>query len=203
VTTNFSGRNLSDREASCNAPTGSRLLKCWSCGLYGHVRRDCLLKPPSRETGKRPAGARPPVGSLNALRKIVATPPCPLLWVGLELKAGKVPALLDTDAQFSCMRSDVLRYLNQRREDFTHLPCSLTCLLGDAKKVQVENAVRLRVRLLEFSWGYVFKVLDEVPFPAILGLDFLRHKLMGWIYVLRPIAFDVIVVLWYSFPTRN
>ena len=107
------------------------------------------------------------------------TPPSPLLWVGLELKTGKVPALLDTGAQFSCIRSDVLRYLHQRGEDSTLLPCSLTCLLADGKKVQVENAVRLRVNLLGFSWDYVFKVLDEGPFPAILGLDFLRHTRMG------------------------
>jgi hypothetical protein len=98
---------------------------------------------------------------------------------GLELKAGKVPALLHTDAQFSCIRSDVLRYLHQRGEDSTLLPYSLTCLLADGKKVQVVNAVTLRVRLLGFSWGYEFKVLDEGPFLAILGLDFLRHTRMG------------------------
>ena len=37
------------------------------------------------------------------------------------------------------------------------------------------NAVRLRVGLLRFTWNYEFKILEESPFPIILGLDFLTH----------------------------
>ena len=100
------------------------------------------------------------------------------------MKAGNVPVLLYTGAQFYFIRSYVLKYLHQRVEDSTLLPCSLTCLLADGKKVQVTNAVRLRVLLLGFLLDYVFKVLDEDPFPAILVLHFLRHTRMGWIYIL-------------------
>jgi len=42
------------------------------------------------------------------------------LWVMLELKAGKVPALLDMSAEFSCVRSDLTDYL--------YLMGSLMCL---------------------------------------------------------------------------
>ena len=139
VTPNFSRSNPRGREPSRNARTGPRSVKCWSCGHFGHVRRDCRQKAP--QPGKWAKARRAPgprAGSLNALRKIAATLPSPLLWVGLEMKAGKVAALLETGAQFSCIRSEVLRYLNQRGEDFTLLPCSLTCLLADGKKLQVE-----------------------------------------------------------------
>jgi len=41
-------------------------------------------------------------------------PPDALLWVLLNFKLGKVPALVDTGAQFSCIRADVIEYLYLR-----------------------------------------------------------------------------------------
>jgi hypothetical protein len=35
--------------------------------------------------------------------------------------------------------------------------------------------VKLRVKLLSFSWEHEFKVLKGGPFPVMLGLDFLRR----------------------------
>jgi len=99
--------------------------------------------------------------------------------VGLKWKAGTFPVSLDRGAHFSCIRSDNLRYLQQRCEDVTLLPSSPTCLLAGRKRVQVEIAVRLRFSLLGFSWDYEFKVLDEGHSPAFLVLDFLRHTRMG------------------------
>ena len=96
----------------------------------------------------------------------------------LKLKVGEVSALVDTGAQFSCIRSDVLEYLYLRGEPCVFFPCSVTCLLADGKKGQVSNAVRLHVGLLSFSWYHEFKVLNEGPFPAILGLDFLQRTQM-------------------------
>jgi len=89
-----------------------------------------------------------------------------------------VPALVDTGAQFSCIRSDVIEYLYMRGESCGFLPCSLTCLLADGRKAQVNNAVKLHVRLLAFSWDHEFKILEEGPFAAILGMDFLTHTQM-------------------------
>ena len=85
---------------------------------------------------------------------------------------------MDTGAQFSCIRSDVIEYLYLRGERCVFSPCSVTCLLADGRKGQVSNAVRLHVGLLSFSWDQEFKILDEGPFPAILGLDFLQHTQM-------------------------
>ena len=56
--------------------------------------------------------------------------------------------------------------------------CTVTCLLTDGKTGQVSNAVRLHVGLLSFSWDHEFKVLNEGPFPAIMGLDFLLRTHM-------------------------
>ena len=48
---------------------------------------------------------------LSGLKKVAAAPMDPLLWVVLEMKTGKVPALVDTGAQFSRIRADVTEFL--------------------------------------------------------------------------------------------
>ena len=92
-------------------------------------------------------------------------------------KLGKVPALVDTGAQFSCIGSDVIEYLYLRGEHWLSL-CSVTCLLADGRKGQVSNAAKFHVGLLSFSWNHEFKILNEDPFPVILGMDFLQRKQM-------------------------
>ena len=94
------------------------------------------------------------------------------LWVNLELKVGKVPALINTGAQFSCIRSDVAEFLNLRGEPCVFTSCSVTCLLADGQRCEVTGSVKLHVKLLSFSWDHELKVLRGGPFPAILGLDF-------------------------------
>ena len=48
---------------------------------------------------------------LSCLKKIVAVPSDAPLWVMLEFPVGKVPALIDTRAQFSCVQSNVAEFL--------------------------------------------------------------------------------------------
>ena len=50
--------------------------------------------------------------------------------------------------------------------------------MADGSKCEVNNAVKLHVKLLNFSWDHEFKVLKEGLFPAILGLDFLNKTKM-------------------------
>jgi hypothetical protein len=88
----------------------------------------------------------------------------------LQLKVGKVPALVDTGALFSCVCSDVVEYLYLTGEPCVFTPCSVMCLLADGWRGKVTNMVKLHVRLLSFSWDHEFKILNEGPFPAILGL---------------------------------
>jgi len=95
------------------------------------------------------------------------------LWVNLELKVGKVTALIDTGAQFSCIRSDVAEFLKLREEPFVVTSCCVTCLLADGQRCEVTEAAKLHVKLLSFSWEHELKVLGGGPFPAILGLDIL------------------------------
>jgi len=90
----------------------------------------------------------------------------------VNLKIGKIVALVDMGAQFSCVRSDVIEYLYLKGERCTLFPCALSCLLADGSKAQVSDAVRLHVRLLCFSWDHNFKVLNGGSFPSILGIDF-------------------------------
>jgi hypothetical protein len=49
--------------------------------------------------------------------------------------------------------------------------------------------VKLRVKLLSFSWEHEFKILKGGPFPVILGLDFLRRTGMSGDVSLREYCF--------------
>lgn len=57
-------------------------------------------------------------------------------------------------------------------------PWSVMCLLADERRGKVTNMVKICVRLLSFSWDHEIKILNEGPFPAILGLQFLQRTQM-------------------------
>jgi hypothetical protein len=111
--------------------------------------------------------------TVGAIRKAVANPPATLFWIELGLRTEKFPALVDTGAQFTCLRSDVVEYLYMRGERCTFSHCVFPCLLADGTKTQVNDAVKLHVRLLSFSWDHEFKILKDGHFTAIVGMDFL------------------------------
>jgi hypothetical protein len=112
------------------------------------------------------------------LRKIAAAPRDSPLWVTLNLKVGQIPALIDTGAQFSCVRTDVAEFLYLTGEPCEFRSSALSCLLADGRRCLITDAVMLHVKLLSFSWDHEFKILKEGPFPAILGLDFLTRTRM-------------------------
>jgi hypothetical protein len=115
---------------------------------------------------------------LNNLRKVTVAPSDPLLWVSLKLKVGTIPALIDTGAQISCVRQDVIEFLYLRGESCDFKLSSKSCLLADGRRCQITDAVRLHLKLLTFSWDHEFQILKEGPFPAILGLNFLARTRM-------------------------
>ena len=96
----------------------------------------------------------------------------------LDFKVGKVPALVDTGAQFSCIRSDLAEFLSSSGESCEFKQCKVSCLLADGTRSEITDAVELHVKLLEFSWTFEFKILKGGPAPMILGLDFLRRTKM-------------------------
>ena len=153
--------------------------KCWNCGCLGHMQHNCRKR--ASQSGKG-ADARwssnPRARALTAFRKVAAIPPSTLSWVMLDPKVGNVPAIVDTGAQFLCVRSDVAEYLYLNGEHCSFMPCSVTCLLTEGKMGEVSNAAKLHISLLSFSWDHEFKVLNDGPFPAILGLDFLQRAQM-------------------------
>ena len=139
------------------------------------------LSPKGRAAGKR-AAARRSVGTLTkfvkSLHKVTAVTTQSPLWVMLDLKVGKVPTLIDTGAQFSCVRSEVVEYLYLIGESCEFLSCSVLCTLADGTLCRVKDAVKLHVKLLKFAWDQQFKILKGCPFPVILGLDILRRTQM-------------------------
>ena len=154
-------------------------LECWNCGSTGHVRRECPRRAALPGNGQAPGGRQAPEAEvLSGLKKVAAAPLDPLLWVALEFRVGRIPALVDTGAQFSCVRADVAEFLYLMNEPCSFTACSVTCALADGQRCHVTNAVKLRAKLLSFSWCHEFKVLNGGPFPAILGIDFLSRTNM-------------------------
>jgi len=96
-------------ETARNVSAHSRPPKSWACGRVRHVQRHCHRKTSQSGNGQGPGGPR--TTAITAFRKVVATPASPLLWVTLSLKERNIPAIVDTGAQFSCVRSDVIEYL--------------------------------------------------------------------------------------------
>ena len=99
---------LPDRPHRYNGDHPPRQLKCWKCGRMGHARNKC----PNRIRVKYGKSQRPPsVRNMASFCKIAALPADAPLWVMVGLKRGKIPALLDTGAQSSCIRSDIAEFL--------------------------------------------------------------------------------------------
>jgi hypothetical protein len=146
------GRHREDRDKS-RAPVRGWL--CWGCGQHGHVR-----------------SWGPWAALLSTFHNVTPVSVDAPLWLKLRLKAGKVPALADTRAQFSCMRSDVAEFLCFTGEPCVFSPCSVCCVLADGTRGEVTNAVRLHVKVLDFAWDHEFKVLNGGPSPLSWALTF-------------------------------
>ena len=121
----------------------------------------------------------------------------------LDLKIGKVPALIDTGAQLSCMRSDVVEFIGSSRELCTFKECLMSCLLADGTRSEITRAVEVRIKLLEYSWKLEFKILKKGPAPVILGLDFLRLTKMTLDVASRKYSFGFAPERWGQFCDWN
>jgi len=136
------------------------------------------LPPEGRAVGKwamARGAVSPQAKFLNSLLEVKAVPSETPLWIQVNLRVGEVPALIDTGAQFSCIRAEVLEFLFSHGEPCKFRRCSVSYTLADGTRCRVRDAVNLHVKLLGFAWDQEFKVLPCGPFPVILGLDFLSR----------------------------
>jgi hypothetical protein len=132
----------------------------------------------NRETGRFPRVNKPRARTLSALLKVESRPRDPSLRVELQLRFGKVPALIDKGAQFSCILQFVAEFVYSMGEPCVFRVCSVLCYLTDGRKCNVTDAVDVHVRLLTFIRSHEFKVFKGSRFPVILGLDFLDRTVM-------------------------
>jgi hypothetical protein len=75
--------------------------------------------------------------------------------------------------------------------------------MADGRPGRITEAVQVRLKLLSFSWRHSFKILEEGPFPAILGLDFLQHSQMNIDIVSRTYHFGFAPDISGSFVARE
>jgi len=87
--------------------------------------------------------------------------PSPLLWVHLKFRDVRVPAIVDTGSQFSCIRVDVIKYVHLTGHPSFVFSCDINYLLVESTKGHVTNAVKLHFGLLSFSWTQEFKILQN------------------------------------------
>ena len=85
---------------------------------------------------------------------------------------------MDTGAQFSCIRKDVVQSLVDLGFNVKRSECRLSCHLANGLSCEIREVVQLHFLLGIFSWTHQFKILQEGSFAIILGLDFLGHSLM-------------------------
>jgi hypothetical protein len=126
---------------------GEGPVRCWDCGQVCRVRSGC----PSRNTSGKRAAPGESNGSrgrlLSSFHKVIAVPADAPFWVMLQLKGGSIPALIDTGAQFSCVRSDIGEYLYLMGEPCVFGSYSVGCVLADGTRCDLTNSVRLHVIL--------------------------------------------------------
>jgi len=120
--------------------------------------------PSAKETASKGKGGNPPTN--------------PPLWVKLNFKLEEVPLLVDTGAQFLCIRRDVMQTLVDIGVKAKKGLCQLSYHLANGMHCDVKETVQLHFLLGKFSWNFQFKILEGDPFPKIMGLDFLSHSKM-------------------------
>jgi hypothetical protein len=148
------------------ARAGVRAMSCWGCGQTGHGKRNCPRRNTPLGNGQAPGGQQAPAaGTLSTLKRVERGPRELPLWVDLHMQIGKVPALVDTGAQFSCIRVDLAEIARSMGEPCRFESCSLTCSLVDGRECRGTEALKLHVKLHSFLWDHEFKVLKGGLFP--------------------------------------
>jgi hypothetical protein len=90
---------------------------------------------------------------LSGLPKVTAATSIVPLWVMLEFKTGNMPAFVDTGAQFSCVRSDVIEFIYMRGKLCTFFSFSVSCFQTDGQRSELTDAVKINIKILSFIMG--------------------------------------------------
>jgi hypothetical protein len=88
------------------------------------------------------------------------------LWVKLNFKVGDVAALVDKEAQFTCIGFYVLVLCCPNIKcEFSS--CSLTCFVANGLDCNVTQSVTLHFKLQNYSWDHQFRILEGGLFLII------------------------------------
>jgi len=123
-----------------------------------------------RAIAQRRVGSRSFV--LRRLPKVTAATSIVSLWVMLEFKTGNVPAFVDTGAQFSCVRSDVIEFIYMREKPCTFSSFSVSCFQTDGQRSELTDAVKINIKFPSFIMGSRIQNSERVSISTYVGIGF-------------------------------
>ena len=159
--------------------------RCWKRQKVGHYLRECPERAGLPRNGRWPGGhVVPRANILSGVQRVTGMGSKTLPLVMLSLKVGNDPALIDTEALFSCVKLDVAEFLSRTGEPWKFLPCSVLCSLAYGSQREVTDAVKFFVKLLKFTWNHEFKELRRGSLSRYFGHGFFYAK-VKWLWISR------------------
>jgi hypothetical protein len=173
--------------------------RCWRCGAWGHLQRNCVLTSPPdggpRGVGKHyrrsavnsPSRAPNLVQPQNILYRHESGNDNP--WVLLAISDCRLPAMLDAGSFLSFVGREVFNNIKKLGLLYTVEKTQERCQMANAGVCDVTQAVGLPIKLHGPSWKVRFLVLDHCPVPCILGVDFLTSARVRIDFTVRRFGF--------------
>ena len=122
------------------------MVRCWTCGQLGHVRRNCT-KARSQETNSISPGAIQVKGCVDEKETTI---------------------LIDTGSAVSIVKKSFIG--GHRPLDRHETP--LTVSLANGEPLKILGSIQISLKISRSKWENVVLVTDDISHDCLLGTDF-------------------------------